>query len=251
MSTFFENQEPAQHYAAARALPPETLRMWPGLVKAVIDPFKPTRILDLGAGTGRFTACLQAAFAVPVVAVEPSGEMRAAGPPGPSVEWREGSAEAIPLDDRSVDLVWMSQVFHHIEDHAQAMRQIRRVLRPGGYFVLRNGTLENNEDTPWLKCFPEAMEFDRHRLFSQNDLIREVGGSGFACVWWATINQITAPSYAEYSPRIARRALSSLIAISDDEFRRGLAALARWIEDMDSDGPVFEPVDLFVFREAV
>ena len=85
-----------------------------------------TRVLDLGAGTGKLTRAVLD-LGVAVVAVEPDDEMRALVP----AEALAGSAEQIPLPDGSVDAVLVGQAFHWF-DPARALPEMRRVLRPGG-----------------------------------------------------------------------------------------------------------------------
>ena len=82
-------------------------------------------VLDLGAGTGRLTEELGRRFAE-VVAVEPDERMRALH--GTALA---GSAEAIPLDDQSVDAVFVGEAFHWF-DPASAIGELGRVLRPRG-----------------------------------------------------------------------------------------------------------------------
>jgi SAM-dependent methyltransferase len=89
-------------------------------------------VLDLAAGTGKLTRPL-AASGARVIAIEPVAEMRAALPA--SVEALGGTAEAIPLDDGSVDLVTVAQAFHWFDGDA-ALAEIHRVLRPGGRLAL-------------------------------------------------------------------------------------------------------------------
>jgi len=86
------------------------------------------RVLDLAAGTGKLTRALVAGGAT-VVAVEPVAQMRAALPE--EAEALDGTAEAIPLPDESVDLVTVAQAFHWFDGHA-ALVEIHRVLRPRG-----------------------------------------------------------------------------------------------------------------------
>jgi SAM-dependent methyltransferase len=89
------------------------------------------RVLDLAAGTGKLTAGLLAA-GLEVVAVEPDPGMRAEFVrvhPGVSV--LDGTAEAVPLPDATVDAVLVGQAFHWF-DLDPALVEIARVLRPGG-----------------------------------------------------------------------------------------------------------------------
>ncbi len=92
-------------------------------------------VLDLAAGTGKLTRAL-VPFGGRVIAVEPIDEMRehlfAALP---DVEAFDGTAEAIPLPDGSVDVVASAQAFHWFRAD-EALREIHRVLRPGGGLAL-------------------------------------------------------------------------------------------------------------------
>ena len=84
-------------------------------------------VLDLAAGTGKLTRLLVPTGAE-VIAVEPIAEMRA------KIEGArvlEGTAEAIPLPDASVDAVTVAQAFHWFRPD-EALAEIHRVLRPGG-----------------------------------------------------------------------------------------------------------------------
>jgi ubiquinone/menaquinone biosynthesis C-methylase UbiE len=93
------------------------------------------RVLDLGAGTGKLTRQLMA-LGADVVAVEPGDEMRAVlARAVPGVDVRAGSAEEIPLEDASVDAITVAQAFHWFRVN-EALREMHRVLRPGGGFAL-------------------------------------------------------------------------------------------------------------------
>jgi ubiquinone/menaquinone biosynthesis C-methylase UbiE len=99
-------------------------------IEHVVELMRPgATVLDLAAGTGKLTRPLVAA-GLRVVAVEPVPEMRAALPGA-----LEGTAEAIPLGDGSVDAVTVGQAFHWFDGDA-ALAEIARVLRPGGLLAL-------------------------------------------------------------------------------------------------------------------
>lgn len=88
-------------------------------------------VIDLGAGTGKFTPRLVATGAR-VIAVEPVAEMRAILVKAvENVVAMEGTAEAIPLADASVDAVVCAQSFHWFATRA-ALAEMHRVLKPGG-----------------------------------------------------------------------------------------------------------------------
>jgi SAM-dependent methyltransferase len=92
-------------------------------------------VVDLAAGTGQLSRRF-ALLGVGLVAVEPARNMRAVIEQHlPAVRVLDGSAEAIPLADRTADAVVVGNAFHHF-DADRAYPEIRRVLRPGGALAL-------------------------------------------------------------------------------------------------------------------
>jgi ubiquinone/menaquinone biosynthesis C-methylase UbiE len=103
---------------------------------------QPLDVLDIGAGTGKLTdALLQAGHRV--IAVEPLAQMRAILAEAlPAAQALDGTAEALPLADASVDAVTVGAAFHWFDERA-ALAEIARVLRPPGLL----GLLGNRFDT--------------------------------------------------------------------------------------------------------
>jgi SAM-dependent methyltransferase len=92
-------------------------------------------VVDLGAGTGKFTRRLLATGAQ-VTAVEPVAAMRAQfALTAPDTLVIDGSAEAIPLPDASADALVCAQSFHWFAN-AAALAEIHRVLKPNGVLGL-------------------------------------------------------------------------------------------------------------------
>ncbi len=105
-------------------------------------------VVELGAGTGKLTELLVAA-GHDVLATDPLPEMLAllrARVPG--ARTAVATAERIPAASRSVDVVVCAQSFHWF-DHAVALPEIARVLRPGGVLALVWNT--RDEGIPWVR----------------------------------------------------------------------------------------------------
>jgi SAM-dependent methyltransferase len=115
-----------------------------------------SRVVDLAAGTGKFTALLVPTGA-DVAAVEPvtqmGGELQRAVP---GVEVLEGTAEAIPLPDDSVDALTVAQAFHWFDFQA-ALAEIARVLRPGGGLAFLWN--RRDESVPWVRRMSEVIHW--------------------------------------------------------------------------------------------
>lgn len=113
-----------------------------------------TSVCDLAAGTGKFTAGLVHMGAA-VVAVEPVSAMRARlAEAMPEVELLDGTAEAIPLGDATVEVVTIAQAFHWFEPHG-ALAEIHRVLRPGGGLALVWNVRDESVD--WVHAFTDLI----------------------------------------------------------------------------------------------
>lgn len=130
----------------------------------VLDIGPGRTVVDLGAGTGKFTRLLVATGAR-VIAVEPQAAMRAelaALPDAASFEVLDGSAESIPLPDASVDAVCAATAFHWF-DHEVAMPEIARVVRDGGGLGLVWN--ERDERVPWVREMTEIIRWDGYRPY--------------------------------------------------------------------------------------
>lgn len=97
--------------------------------------------LELGCGTGFFLLNLKSAGVIDTGHVTDISAgmvdvaVRNASRLGFDVEGRVADAESIPYPDATFDLVVGHAVLHHLPDVEQALREVLRVLRPGGRFV--------------------------------------------------------------------------------------------------------------------
>jgi ubiquinone/menaquinone biosynthesis C-methylase UbiE/DNA-binding transcriptional ArsR family regulator len=106
-------------------------------------------VADLGCGTGR-TADVLAPFVAKVIAVDASEEMLAAARERlamhANVDVRQGTLEALPLPDASVDAAHLGLVLHHLADPATVLAEAARVLRPGGRLLITDMLPHDRED---------------------------------------------------------------------------------------------------------
>jgi ArsR family transcriptional regulator len=94
---------------------------------------------DLGCGTGQIAEAL-APFVRKVIAVDRSRAMLKAARQRvgglANVELRQGELEALPLDDRALDAATICLALVHLGDPPVVLREVARVLRPGGRLLL-------------------------------------------------------------------------------------------------------------------
>lgn len=108
-----------------------------GQQRALLVPGAEGRVLEVGAGSGLNFPFYDQQRVKELIALEPSAELRrmasmAANGASLPVTFLDASAEAIPLDEGSVDTVVMTYTLCSIADAAEGLAEIRRVLKPNG-----------------------------------------------------------------------------------------------------------------------
>ena len=185
------------------------------------------RVVDLAAGTGKLARAL-VAFGFEVVAVEPQEPLRAvlAAKVG-AARVLDGVAEQIPLEAGSVAAVMIADAFHWF-DRPRALREIHRVLRPGGGLALFN-TVPDWSGASWAHELgtivagtrPEHPHFDGRPW---QEFVREDGG--FAEPWEV---RVTTFSAADPERVLAHMASMSWIAALAEPERTDVLARMRAI----------------------
>ncbi len=133
-----ERRDPAwsdPHYLALRPLAEQLKEALARLCGGRTD----LRVLDIGCGAKPYLP-LAAPYASTYVGIDAVD--------GPWVD-RVGTAEDIPCEDGSVDLVLCTQVLEHVQDPRRSLAEIRRVLAPGGVVLLStHGVFLYHPDPP-------------------------------------------------------------------------------------------------------
>lgn len=140
------------------------------------------RVLDIGCGTGTLATFIKRSHPeAQVVGLDPdpkalSRARKKAARAGAAIQFDEGFSDHLPYPDASFDRVFSSLMFHHIPDaqRPNSLREIRRVLKPGGSFHLvdfsridgsghglkhlmcASGHFKGNSDSRILSLFEQA-----------------------------------------------------------------------------------------------
>ena len=204
-----------------------------------------TVIVDLGAGTGKFTRELFA-LSHQVTAIEPVAAMRAVFEERyPGARILEGTAEDVPLPEQSVDVVTVAQAFHWF-DHGPALDEISRLVRPGGWLAL----VWNTRDVrvPWLASLNDLMD----RLAGDGPRFRSTNRS-----WRAPIeahpafDELHEAAFDNPVPGVdlatmrARVASTSYVSALPDDQR---SAVLEEVERIVREGPMREEGETFTDR---
>ncbi|CAF4301977.1 unnamed protein product [Adineta steineri] len=146
-------EKAAEVYEQARpSYPPDAI----DFIKSLHD--KPNVIVDLGAGTGKLTRLLGSMGAQEIVAIEPVAAMRENLKKIPIItKIIDGTAEHIPFDDSSIDIIICAQAFHWFATH-QTLTELNRVLKSNGLLILL-WNIPNNQGAPeWAENVTKYVE---------------------------------------------------------------------------------------------
>lgn len=180
----------------------ETASPWMGdvqssRIRTALDLLPPEGdLLEVGCASGDLTRIIAARVRGRIVGVDPNVDAlaaaRNASPPEPRIAYHEGTVYRLPGPAQAFDVVVMLQVLEHIDAPVRALREVNRVLRPGGTLLLSTvnahywpTTLDFFRKTyradrfPGVCRFEEGVPWARHittwDLVSLSTLLHETG----------------------------------------------------------------------------
>ena len=249
MARITYDDQTAAAFKAVREVPRDGLGAWREAVRRHLRPSPRMTVVDIGAGTGAFSAAFSDWFGLSMLAVEPSAAMRAQIPRRQGIQVLEGHASALPLPDGSADGAWLSLVIQHIPDLEAAACEIRRVLRPGAPVLIRGGFSGRADTThtfPW-EFFPETAR-TVNTFPSVEQACQAFATAGFRRDALEQVPE-TLTSLAEFLARADtfRRADTTMRGLTEEEFMRGKERLRRAAQ-AHSPEPRTNWLDLLVLR---
>jgi ubiquinone/menaquinone biosynthesis C-methylase UbiE len=188
------------------------------------------KALDIATGAGHAAFHLaRAGYKVTASDLTPAMLLRVregATERGLNVETREHSAEALPYEDGTFQLVTCRVAPHHFSSPASFVRESARVLAPGGWFVVIDGTVPDDfpEAEAWLHEVEKLRDPSHNRLMPPKEWRAMCEASGLT-VAKLNIDYRKQPDLEWYfqaantSP-INRAAVRSLIATVSDPIRQ-------------------------------
>ena len=155
-------------------------RSWAAWARALAHLLPPLDVADIGCGEGYLTL-ETARWARSVVGIDQSSEVleraralasrRHVG----NVTWKVGDLTRVPLKDKSVDVVLLSQALHHATHPEHAIAETQRILRPDGRVLILD---LREHDQVWVR----SRFGDRHLGFSPGQLETLLRDGGFTDV---------------------------------------------------------------------
>jgi len=243
----YDNTAIAATYDDARGYRPEVLRQWLDIIAGNI-PNRPTLIVDLGCGTGRYAYALAERFETRVIGIDPSATMLArarAKPCKGGVEFCRASGEQLPLADGCADMIFLSMIVHHLTHRPRTAEECRRVLRQGGRICVRNSTRDLTY--PAHRFFPGTLTMLKSELPARDEIVALFENTGLRLRAYQLVSHQLTTNWLDLAKRTAMRVDSFLVRLSDAEFKAGLAALRAYAFTRDRDESVVAKIDFFVF----
>lgn len=204
-------------------------RSWDELAELTLERLgAPSRLLDIGCGTGRFARMAAQRLGARAWGVDPSPEMLAQArsvPGGERIGWRCASAERLPFRDGWFDAAHMHLVLHLVDDRPAALREMARVLGPGGRAAVVTFSpthFDRFHLNPW---FPSIAAIDRTRFPDPAEVAGGLRAAGLVGARIDDVRQTVQLEPADVLERVRARYISTLHLLDEAEYRAGLKRL--------------------------
>lgn len=189
---------------------------------------KPWTVLDLGCGTGSFIESQATGTRNKNIqwhGLDPSEEMlRIAEAKVPFAKFHTGAAENMPFADKYFDYVTSRFSFHHFDDRLVALKEIHRILKPGGFLKIVNLVPELSPNWWIFRYFPTAKMIDAKRFWTIDHLVSTARDFGF------NLNSTQLEMKEEINAKLViaearNRETSELLLIDEADYTDGLKTL--------------------------
>ena len=208
---------------------PELLDLWLPYFIELMGLAAQHRVLDLGCGTGGFARALAQRLQAEVIGVDVAAHLvrhATAHSSALPLRWVLGQAEALPLADQTVDRVLLSLVLHQITQQQQALREVYRVLRPGGRVLVRTVApgVTLHARVPF-RFFPKVAHVEAARLPAIDVILTLCQQVGFRELHTRTVCRNARVDLHKVSEELRQRKRPSYRLLTDAELEDGLCRI--------------------------
>jgi len=183
-------------------------------------------ILDIGCGTANNTLLVSQTTHARVVGIDlSSGMLHEAKKKAPEIHLARASANHLPFGNVTFDLVFMTEVLHHLADIAPVISEAFRVLRASGEFCIVTQSHEQIDHRMTTRFFPSTAEIDKSRYPDIEVAKKHLRASGFINVRSKPFTFARVPLGDEYLETVEKKGYSMLHKISEEGYQEGLKEL--------------------------
>ena len=191
-----------------------------------------TKVLDFGCGTGNYTCAVKKLTNAIVFGVEPSDGMREkAIAKQMDITFLKGDHTGIPVDDNIIDLLYMTDVIHHVPDLRSMFSEFYRVLKSDGRICILTESHKQIESRFWSAYFPATVTAEQNRYPDIDIIIASANKCGLILDEIETTDH---PYQTQITPEfinlVENKGFSMFRLISDEDFDSGLSGLKRDFE---------------------
>jgi SAM-dependent methyltransferase len=188
----------------------------PGIIAATVDKIRQLSpklhgdYLDVGAGNGELIALVTREFPVTARACDYRADLLKIE--GIAVDVANLNSEPLPYPDASFDLVTCTEVIEHLENFRAALREMHRVLRPGGVLIVSTPNVLN------LRSRVRYLFFGFFNLFGPlllgDDRHHSTHGHINPVAYFYVAHALTAAGFSEISVSIDKAQRRSFVSLA-------------------------------------
>jgi ubiquinone/menaquinone biosynthesis C-methylase UbiE len=227
-AAFSSVQLPTEHFD--ERFSEDNIAFWVPLLIECADIQRDHRVLDVGCGTGGFARAIAEAASAAVTGVDYSERFIAfarelPAPRRGTVEWKVGSAEALPVDDATFNRVVLSLVLHQLQRPDGAVAEAFRALGAGGKMIVRTIAPEDVGQRVPERFVAAMAAADVQRMPPLARIERWLEDAGFAIVGRRRVLRNKKLNLADEERQLLVEARSRYSFVSAAELAAGLRAM--------------------------
>lgn len=195
-------------------------------------------LLDIGCGTGnQLVENRPEAPGACLIGLDRfRGMLKQARPKADDIHWPQGDGAALPLRASAFDFINNQYSFHHVHDKPGMTREVYRILKSGGRFVMSNICPQEVKSRFIYEYFPETLTYDLQDFMPPEDIVGHMREAGFVNAGFDLEHIQWDSTLTDFEHGVTRRdSCSQLITISDEAYQAGLDRVRAEIKQKGGD----------------